>query len=145
MRTLAILPAGFEVDLHCPPTAGRYDGCWIALFGPSIRASRDHWIQSLIEPEDPSRAAATVVWMQRRTTRRGWPVTLRVVTIRTPTGDTIEKRLVAVYEFVHLLGGIMIRAPGDRVIEGTWVHEMIESAHPEWAGDDVVAITDLWR
>ena len=102
-------------------------------------------MQNLLASENLALATSKVVRTEDRVTRAGWPVTLRVVTLVSPTGALLEKRLIAIFKFLHLLGGIMIRAPHDHVLEGTWIHEMIENAQPIWPGDDVIAIVDLWR
>lgn len=130
MRTIVELPA----------STGPYR---IDVVAPDPRTSRDAWIAELSARHAGDGCRFREVARSTLTARDGWPATVRRVEIL--DGDVIvERRLVVIYEFVHLAGAVVLRGPRDAVFDEDWIRPLLESARPDFSGP-IVALADLWR
>jgi hypothetical protein len=83
-----------------------------------------------------------------QTTDAGWPVTLFLTDVIDPeTEAVIERRLHALYCFLHVGGVVVVRAPTVEHMDtaGLEIVPILLGARPDWKGPEVLSIAELWE
>jgi FAD/FMN-containing dehydrogenase len=148
MLTEVDLPSAWEITTPQAPGSRRFKRVGSALeleIEPlRLRMTNDAF-------EDASIAGATsparirVAARARRRTHDGWSYEAISATI-VDGSHVVEERVVALFEFLHHVCSIRIRAHEPGVLE-LYIAELdaiLDSARPAWSGD-AVALVDLWR
>ena len=83
-----------------------------------------------------------------KTVAAGWQVTLFLTDVVDPaTSAVIERRLHALYCFLHVGCVVVVRAPTVEQMEtaGREIVPILLRARPDWTGPEVLSIAQLWE
>lgn len=80
-------------------------------------------------------------------TRDGWPVVISRHACTRDSGELLEHRIVACYRFVHHVGVVLVRAPTAEALatHRSEIDEIVRSARPDFSGQGVIALSELWQ
>jgi hypothetical protein len=126
--------------LDLPPSTTPYK---VDVIAPEARASREQWIEQISVTNAGDGCRAREVSRAPLSTREAWPATVRRVEIL-DDNIVVERRLVVIYEFVHVAGAVIVRGPRSSMFDEPWLVPMLASARPDFGGE-IVSLADLWR
>ena len=115
-------------------------GVTLATRGPRPRPyDARAWLTEALER---GRRPDSVRVLARRdaVTDLGWPMELLDVLVAVPGGGR-QVELVALYRFLHHVAAAALT--GDVLPPGC--AEVLATGRPDWRGDEIIALDDLWR
>ena len=106
----------------------------------------------IVVPDDPEMwmrelLGGTVVATDDMTTDLGWPFVLAHGVVTSGGGVIVEHRVGAFYRFFHFVAAVVARgATGDELSGHLRALTAAAcSARPDFCGDEVIALVELWR
>ena len=80
-------------------------------------------------------------------TRDGWPVVVARGVATDDHGAVFEHRLLAYYNFLHLVGVVMVRAIDPTAFDAhrSEIDDIVRSAHPDFRDGAVISLGELWQ
>jgi hypothetical protein len=148
MKTAIIVPAGWVVDEDAatvaPPGA---DGALIVEIEPPRPAPLDTpaFLRELAARVEPGQQAG----LRASTTGEtacGWPLDRLELMVTDAAGRPVEGRVIAVCRFLGYVAVITVRARSQAALVAARpeLEALFASARPDWRGDQVAALVDLW-
>jgi len=116
-----------------------------AIVGSPDDESR--WRVDRARADLPPDARVEVTAESSLATHQGWPILAAHCTASDPSGAVIEQRIVAYYNFLHLVAVVLVRAQTSEAFTAHRgaIDQIIRSAQPDFRDGAVLALSELWQ